>query len=256
MLKQTRGKRWAKNVFSYLLAAAVIVALWQLASLAVHNAMLPPPLSAWKTTIRLLHDPLGMHLWISTRRVLGSLLISLLIGVPLGMVMGFERPVDRVLAPLVYLTYPIPKIVFLPLILLFFGLGEGSKVFLISLIATYQILVTTRDAVRKVTPEAIHSLRSLGASHTQIYRYLLFPSCLPDVLTALRLSLGTAIAVLFFAESFATTRGLGYFIMDSWSRAAADRMFAGIIMMGLLGVVLFWAVDVLELLFARWRRQG
>ena len=79
------------------------------------------------------------------------------------------------------------------------------------------------------------------------------PASLPDVLISLRLSMGTSIAVLFFAESFATTEGLGYFIMDAWSRAAPDEMFAGIIMMALLGVGLFILVDLLETVLCRWQ---
>jgi NitT/TauT family transport system permease protein len=168
--------------------------------------------------------------------------------------MGYSPKVDRILAPLVYLIYPIPKIVFLPLILLFLGLGDTSKIFLISFIVFFQILVTTRDAARKIPSQVIDSLRSLGGKRHHIYRHVLLPATLPDVLTALRLSMGTAIAVLFFAESFATTEGLGYFIMDAWSRAAPDEMFAGIIMMGLLGVFLFLIVDALESFLCRWQK--
>lgn len=215
--------------------------------------MLPAPGVALKATVRLLGSQLGGHLWVSTYRVIFSTMISLLLGLPLGLLMGFESKVDRFLAPLVYLTYPIPKIVFLPLILLFLGLGDSSKIFLITFIVFFQILVTTRDAVRKVPPENIDSLRSLGGSRWQVYHYVLFPACLPDVLTALRLSMGTAIAVLFFAESFATTHGLSCFIMDAWSRSAPDEMFAGILVMGILGVALFILVDVAENIFCRWQ---
>ncbi|MDA8227189.1 MAG: ABC transporter permease [Desulfitobacterium hafniense] len=217
----------------------------------LNSPLLPSPASAFKATARLLTEDLGKHLWVSTYRVVISTLISLILALPIGLIMGFQPRIDRFLAPIVYLTYPIPKIVFLPLILLFLGLGDRSKIFLITFIVFFQILVTTRDAVRKVTSETIASLRSLGGNRWQIYRYV--PASLPDVLTSLRLSMGTAIAVLFFAESFATTEGLGYFIMDAWSRAAPDEMFAGIIMMGLLGVALFILVDLIEHQLCRWQ---
>jgi len=242
------------GMLGYLTAAVFLVLWWEVGALSLGARLLPTPYAALLATGRLLQSTLGEHLWVSLYRVVLSVVISLVLGVPLGLLMGWERSFDRVLAPLVYLTYPVPKIVFLPLILVFLGLGDGSKIFLITLVICYQIVVTTRDAVHKVPPESVFSLRSLGASRWQVYRYVLFPACLPDVLTALRLSMGTAIAVLFFAESFATTRGLGYFIMDAWSRAAPDEMFAGIIVMGLLGAVMFLTVDFCASVICRWQR--
>ena len=239
--------------WGYLGAAFFLIALWQYAAWSLENPLLPTPKAAIHATARLFEADLGKHFWVSTYRVVISTFTALLIGVPLGLIMGYERRMDRFLAPLVYITYPIPKIVFLPLILLFLGLGDGSKIFLITFIVFFQILVTTRDAVRKVQSETISSLRSLGGSRLQVYRYVLMPASLPDVLTSLRLSMGTAIAVLFFAESFATTEGLGYFIMDSWSRAAPDEMFAGIIMMAVLGVGLFMVVDFFDKILCKWQ---
>ena len=252
MTRLSRGFR--RQFLGYLGAVLFLLAVWQYAAWSLETPLLPTPLAAVRATVRLLLDEnLGKHLWVSTDRVVLSTLLSLLLGLPLGLIMGYERRIDRFLAPLVYITYPIPKIVFLPLILLFLGLGDSSKIFLITFIVFFQILVTTRDSVRKVPVETVSSLRSLGGNRAQVYRYVLLPASLPDVLTSLRLSMGTAIAVLFFAESFATTEGLGYFIMDSWSRAAPDEMFAGIIMMALLGVGLFIVVDFLETIFCRWQ---
>lgn len=250
-----RGKRLRGHFGGYLGAALFLLAVWYLAAWRLQTSLLPTPEAALKATYRLLKDSnLARHLWVSTYRVIISVLISLLLGLPLGLLMGFERKIDRFLAPLVYIIYPIPKIVFLPLILLFLGLEDRSKIFLITFIVLFQILVTTRDAVRKIPQETISSLRSLGGDRLQVYRYVLLPASMPDVLTSLRLSMGTAIAVLFFAESFATTEGLGYFIMDAWSRAAPDEMFAGIILMALLGVGLFIIADILESALCRWQR--
>lgn len=241
------------RVWGYFWAAVFLWLVWELAARRLATPMLPTPGMALAATVRLLQGNLGEHFWVSTYRVLLSTALSLLLGVPFGLVMGFEPKIDRFLAPLVYITYPIPKIVFLPLILLFLGLGDLSKVFLITVIVFFQILVTTRDAARKIPPETISSFLSLGATRLQVYRYVLFPASLPDVFTALRLSMGTSVAVLFFAESFATTKGLGYFIMDAWSRSASDEMFAGILAMGVLGVALFILTDVTDYVFTRWQ---
>lgn len=246
-------KIFKSGFWGYLAAGAFVLLVWQIAAVRLATPLLPAPKDAFEATGRLLEMKLSHHLWVSTYRVVSSILLALFLALPLGLIMGYERKFDRFLAPLVYLIYPIPKIVFLPLVLLLLGLGDRPKIFLIWIIVFFQILVTTRDAARKVPSEVIASLRSLGGNRVQIYRYVLLPASLPDVLTALRLSMGTAISVLFFAESFATTEGLGYFIMDAWSRSAPDEMFAGIIMMAILGVCLFIIVDGLEKILCRWQ---
>jgi len=243
-----------RRITSLVIAALVLVLLWQGASNRLSNNLLPSPLESFRAFFNLLQHGLLRHFWISAYRVITSTVLSLVLGLPIGLLLGREKSVDRYLSPLIYLTYPIPKIVFLPVILLLFGIGDLSKIFLITLIVFFQIAVTARDAAKSVPPQDIFSMLSLGANAGQIYRHVIIPACLPDVISSLRISLGTAIAVLFFAESFATTEGLGYFIMDAWSRAAPAEMFAGIIAMGLLGLILFLVTDLLEFYLCRWRR--
>jgi NitT/TauT family transport system permease protein len=120
------------------------------------------------------------------------------------------------------------------------------------MILFFQILVTTRDAVRNVSNYYILSLRSLGAGEKDVYWHVILPAIVPKILTAMRISIGTAIAVLFFAESFATTNGLGYVIIDSWSRANYEDLYSGIISMALLGFLLYVVVELLERKLCRW----
>lgn len=117
----------------------------------------------------------------------------------------------------------------------------------------FQILVTARDAAKGIPAQNVYSMTSLGAKKRHIYYHLVWPASLPKVLTALRISLGTAIAVLFFVESFATTEGLGYFIMDSWSRSDYSEMFAGIIGMSMLGLSLYILIDIIDAKWCRWQ---
>jgi len=159
---------------------------------------------------------------------------------------------DDLISPMVYLLYPIPKIVFLPLILLVLGLGDLSKIFILSVILFFQVLVTTRDASKSIDEEQILSVLSLGASSRQIFVHAILPACLPKILTALRISIGTSIAVLFFVESFATNSGLGYYILDAWSTLDYLGMYTGILMMGVLGVLLYEAVETIEKRYCHW----
>lgn len=236
----------------YLVAVVVILIFWELLSLALNNPALPDPFSALAIFVKLLPSTLWPHFLVSGYRVFASLVIGTMIAAPLGIYLGRENRLDRFFAPLLYLLYPIPKIALLPVIIAIFSLGDTSKIFTISLILFFQVLVTTRDASKKVHPNSIMSIMSLGATPGDVYRHVVLPACLPDIFTAIRISLGTAIAVLFFTESFATFQGLGYYIFEAWSRIDYPGMFAGILGMSLLGLLAFLLVDLLQRLFCRW----
>jgi NitT/TauT family transport system permease protein len=235
-----------------LLALLLLVGLWAGAALAVRSPILPDPVTVTIVFLRELPRGLAWHALVSAWRVVLSIGIAVVLAAPLGLALGQMKRLDRLAAPLVYLTYPIPKIVLLPIVLLFLGLGDASKVFIIALILFYQVLVVVRDAAGGIRPELILSVRSLGARRRQLYRYVYLPACLPAILTALRVSTGTAIAVLFFAESFATRSGLGYYIIDTWASLSYAEMYAGVLAMSLLGLVLYIALDWLEGRLCRW----
>jgi len=154
--------------------------------------------------------------------------------------------------PLWQFLYPIPHIVLLPLIILLFGIGDLSKIILIAIIVFFQILVTTRDASRNLSINYVYSMLSLSASRRDIYKHMIFPACVPKILTAMRVSVGTSIAVLFFVESFATRKGLGYLIMDSWSRANYPDLYAAMVSMALLGFGLYIVIEKTEKKVCRW----
>lgn len=238
----------------YLLAAVVMILAWQGSSWLIRSEALPGPLAAFESFAVQMRGDLSGHFLISFYRVALSIAVSISLAVPLGLILGREEKLDRFFAPFIFLTYPIPKIVFLPLILLLLGIGNVSKVTLISLIVFFQILVTTRDAARSIPAQAVLSVRSLGAARRDIYRHVVFPACLPDIFTALRISSGTAIAVLFLAESYATEEGLGYFIMDAWTRLNYAEMFAGILAMALMGALVYEGLEALERRFCAWTR--
>lgn len=235
-----------------LLAGVVIFAIWYLLAYLFKTQVLPYPHLVFEALLPGLRKGLGSHFLVSTHRILLSLLWALVLGVPLGLFLGRSKRIDEFISPMIYLIYPIPKIVFLPLILLLFGLGDLSKIFIIFLIVFFQILVTTRDAAKGIDEEQILSVLSLGARPRQIFVHTLFPACLPKILTSLRISIGTSIAVLFFVESFATENGLGFFIMDAWSTLDYLSMYTGIMAMGVLGVILYEIVDRLERKCCSW----
>ncbi len=193
---------------------------------------------------------------VSLARVVVAMALGTALAVPLGLALGRSARADAVFAPMIFLTYPIPKVVFLPVLLVLLGLGNAPKVALIGMIVFFQILVTARDAAKAVPDASVLSVRSLGATRSQIARHVVVPAALPEIFTALRIGTGTAIAVLFLAESIAGTNGLGWYIVDAWGGIDYPSMFAGIIAMALLGVVLYEALDAIEARVTRWRRVG
>jgi NitT/TauT family transport system permease protein len=148
----------------------------------------------------------------------------------------------------------VPKIVFLPVILILFGSGDASKVLLVGLILFFQMLVVVRDQAAHLRPELIASVRSMGAGRRALFRFVYLPACVPAVITALRVSVGTAIAVLFIAETYATNSGLGYYIVvESWGALRYTDMYAGVLAMSLLGLALYFLVDWLDRRLCPWR---
>ena len=236
-----------------LLSTVGLLVFWQLAALIINEPVLPAPWEVLRAFVLALPQELGRHMLVSAWRVAASIGLAIVCAVPIGLSLGLSPKANRLAAPLIYLLYPIPKIVFLPIILLLLGIGNLSKIFVISLILFFQMLVVVRDEASNLRPELIASVRSLGAGRRALFRYVYLPACLPAALTSLRVSVGTAIAVLFFAESFATTSGLGYFIIiETWGRLDYAGMYAGVVAMSLLGLALYFAVDRIQQRICPW----
>lgn len=235
------------------IATVVLLLAWQLLAILISRPVFPPPLQVLRTFFLELPHDLGRHLLVSAWRVIASIAVAAAMAVPAGLALGLSPTGDRLAAPILYLLYPIPKIVFLPVVLLLLGIGDLSKIFMIASILFFQILLVVRDEASGLRPELIASVRSLGAGRRALFRYVYLPACLPGVLTAIRVSIGIAMAVLFFAESFATSSGLGYYIIvDTWGRLSYTEMYAGVVALSLLGLGLYLAVDRLQARLCPW----
>ncbi|MBI4499150.1 MAG: ABC transporter permease [Chloroflexi bacterium] len=238
------------------LGLAMLLGLWQGAAMLVRSSILPVPGEVFLALASGLTGSLGWHILVSCWRMAAGTGLALLVGVPLGLLLGQSAGLRRWADPFIYVTYPVPKVVLLPIVLLFLGIGDASKIALIFLILLYQILVVVKDAAAGIRPELLLSVRSLGAGPWQLLRYVYLPACLPATITALRLSVGTAIAVLYIAESFATRSGLGYYIMDSWQSLSYQQMYSAVVAMSLVGLALYLGLDALEQRTCRWVKAG
>jgi NitT/TauT family transport system permease protein len=245
----------ARKAIGYVGATLALLAGWWLLALVVNSPALPGPMVALMA-LAAEWGGIWPHILVSAARVIVAMAIGTALAVPLGLWLGRSPRADSVAAPLIFLTYPIPKVVFLPVLFVLLGIQNTPKIALIALIVFFQILVTARDASKAVPEGSVLSVRSLGASRLDIYRHVIVPASLPDIFTALRIGTGTAIAVLFLAETIAGSDGIGWYIGDAWGRIDYPAMFAGILGMALLGVVLYEALDAVEAWTTRWRRAA
>jgi NitT/TauT family transport system permease protein len=245
----TPAEKWRGPLYSGL----VVLAVWWALSTLLDRSIIPSPQSVFINLIDVFPSNIGIHLLYSIGRIMAGIAISIMAGVPLGYLMGYYSRLDRMLSPLIYFTYPVPKLALLPVVMLIFGLGEASKLIMIVMIIVFQIIITSRDAVRAIPEETFRSLKSLGASRWQKLSEVIIPASMPDVLTATRIALGTAVSILFFTETFGTEFGMGYYIMDAWMRVNYLDMYSGIVVLSIMGFVIFTVIDMIESLICAWR---
>ena len=228
--------------------------LWAVTAQILQMPVIPSPEQVLLRLMQKFPDTIAVHAGYSLLRIVLGLVVAVAVGYPVGVLMGYFPRVNRLLAPILYLTYPVPKIALLPVVMLLFGVGERSKLLLVFLIIVFQVVVAVRDAVAANPPETYAPLRVLGATFAQIVRHIIVPASLPKFITAVRVAMATAISVLFFTETFGTQYGIGYYIMDAWLRVNYLDMYAGITVLSTMGLVLFILLDWAERRLCAWSR--
>lgn len=229
--------------------------IWECLYYFVDHPVIPDPIETIRLFLQLFPELLP-HIFSSLYRILIAIFISFLISVPLGIWIGSSKWADRLLSPLLYFIYPIPKVAFLPVFMLLYGLGDASKISLIVWIIVFQLVLSVRDGINQIDQSYYQVMRMMHASKWQTFIYLLCPAIIPQIISGLRICIGIAVASLFFAENYATKYGLGYYIMNAWSVIDYPEMFCGILALCLLGFLLFKLLDILEWLLAPWNKAA
>jgi NitT/TauT family transport system permease protein len=235
-----------------LYGSCIVLIFWYIMHLTIKSNIIPGPYETVTTFVKLLSGNLPIHVIASLFRVTLAVIISMGIGIPLGLWAGLKKQADAIISPIAYILYPIPKIAFLPVFMILFGLGNTSKIILIITIIIFQIMLAARDGVKEIPSELYYSVKSLRLSQWQTYINLVVPAVLPKIISALRVSIGISIAALFFGENFATTYGVGYFIMNCWIMVDYVQMFAGILALSFMGILIFKVIDLLERKLCPW----
>ncbi len=239
-----------------ILSPLLLLALWEgLGRLGLLDArFFPAPSAIAETFAKLLGSgELWEHTVTSLGRVVIGFLIGAIPGLVLGIVMGLSRLVRAALNPMVGALYPIPKSAILPLLLLVFGTGEGSKYAIVASGVFFLVLLNTVAGVLNIEPVYLDVGRNFGASRLQTFLTIALPGALPLIFTGVRLAWGIALVLIVVGEIFASRSGLGYFINNSYQTFQVEKMYAGLIVMSVIGYASFLILDELQRWLIPWR---
>lgn len=246
-------KRIRQIAYRFVVGAVLLNIIWYLLSILIHSSALVSPIVVYGALGQMSGGVMTEHLWASLRRLLIGVPIAFVLGAGFAWLMYRYRHFGRISDALVYLCYPIPKLTLLPIVMLLAGLGDEGKITMIVLILIFQIIINVRDSLFNIPKESFLVTTSLGAGQMHVLRHVIIPATLPDILSTLRVALGTAISVLFVTETYGTEKGMGYFIVDAWMRLNYVEMYAGIVVLSMAGFLLFLLTDMVEAYFCRWR---
>jgi NitT/TauT family transport system permease protein len=239
-----------------VLALAALLAAWEAVARAgwVPVLFLPSPLGVlaegWSMVVS---GELAEHLAASLKRLVLGFAAGAALGVVVGIAVGFFSVADAVGMPLIAATFPVPKIALLPLLILWLGLGEPSKVAVIALGVFFPMAINTATGVRQADPLLVRAAVSFGARRLSVIRKVILPSALPMIFAGLRLGAGTALLLLVAAEMIAVESGIGFLVLHAGNIMATTKLMVGIVVLSLLGVLSHWVLNHLERLAIPWR---
>jgi taurine transport system permease protein len=236
-----------------------LLALWALAAALgwASPVFLPSPAKVWAAIGRVategyanatLLEHVGASLW----RVTAALLCTMAVGIPAGLLIASSRIGRGILDPLIEFIRPLPPLAYLPLIIIWFGIGEPSKVLVIAIAMLAPIVISTAAGVRAAGESQIRAAQSFGANRRQMLREVMLPAALPSVLTGIRIALGAGWTTLVAAELVAATRGLGYMIQSAAQFLVTDMVIAGILVISALATITEVALRWIERRYLPW----
>lgn len=236
----------------------LLVLFWCVGSYGgfVSEIFLPSPTAVVNKIISMARDgSLLANCWESTSRVMIGWIWSVLLALPMGMLMANSKKFCAFVQPIIEFARYLPVVALVPLTLLYLGIGENQKYTIIFLGTFFQLVLMVCDTVSGVENNMINAAKTLGASRMQVYKEVIFPAALPGLMDDFRLTIGWAWTYLVVAEMVAASNGLGYIILKSQRYLATDTIFAGLILIGLIGLVTDWIFRILTRIVAPWQER-
>lgn len=256
--------RWklSTRAISVLTLMVLLAAWWAVtAAELIEPLFLPPPSAvlekAWLLmTSGYMDSTLWQHLGASLQRIGLALFFAVLTGIPVGIAIGHNRIARGIFDPLIEFYRPIPPLAYLPLIVIWCGIGEFSKVLLIYLAIFAPIAISTATGVRTVDPTKLRAAQSLGATRWQLIRHVILPSALPEILTGVRIGLGVGWSTLVAAELIAATSGLGFMVQSAAQFLVTDVVVLGILVIALIAFAMEMGLRALQRKLVPWHGQS
>lgn len=216
----------------------------------------PPPTSIVHVLFDLIYTgELLTHLVASLRRIIFGFILGAFLGIVIGLLMGWFKWIRAFLDPLIAITFPIPKIALLPLLLILFGIGELSKIIMVSIPVFFLTLITTTDGVLSLDPIIIQAGQNYGATGWRLFVKVILPATLPAIFTGLRLALNISLLVIVAAEFVSANEGLGQLIWLSWTTLSVSKMYAGLVVIAILGLIFNNGLEYLQGRFMPWTQK-
>ena len=257
--------RWPLSRQITLSAGTLLVLLaiwWAVAAQQWVSPLFLPPPGQVLTKLVSIAGPQGFmdatlwqHLAASLGRILVALLAAVIIGIPVGIAMGLSPTVRGILDPLIELYRPVPPLSYLPLMVIWFGIGETSKILLIYLAIFAPVAMSALAGVKSAQQVRIRAAQSLGASRAQVLWFVILPGALPEILTGLRIGLGVGWSTLVAAELIAATRGLGFMVQSAGEFLATDVVLAGIAVIAVIAFSLELGLRALQRRLTPWHGE-
>ena len=193
------------------------------------------------------------HTAISMQRLAYGTVVGALPALILGIAMGLNRPIRALCDPIIAATYPVPKSAILPLALLIFGLGEGSKIFMVAVGVFFPLVINTTTGVLEINKIYLDVGRNYKASRWSTFWTIALPGALPVIMTGLKLGIGIGLVLIAVAEMVGAKSGLGYLIWSAWSTFAVEQMYVGLFVIAIIGFLLTLALNELERIIIPWK---
>jgi NitT/TauT family transport system permease protein len=222
---------------AYALGFLSLFVIWQLTSIyLVGSVLFPPPTVVFRKGLVLARSGiLFEHLWASLQRILAGFVAGSLLGIPIGLAMGSFRPVRKILEPYTEFLRFIPSVAMITVAVIWFGIGEASKVFLIIYTTIFIVILNTAAGVSAIAPNKIRAAESLGATQAQIFFHVALPATVPYILTGMRLAMANSFTTIVAAELIAANDGLGKMLWDGRLFMLVDEIFVSLVTLGFLG---------------------
>lgn len=254
-------KKEGHRVAISIITIMVVFVVWYLATNigSIPDVILPKPQNVWKAFLSLCSegygtnkDTLMVHMAASMKRLLIAYGLSVVTAVPLGLICGYFPHASSVVNPFVEFYRPIPPLAYYTLLVLWLGINEGSKITLLFLAGFAPIFISCASGVKRINVDYLNASYMLGANKKQTFMNIIFPSALPDIFTGLRTAIGFEYTTLVAAEMVAAKQGIGWMVLDASNWLKSDVVFAGVIIMGITGILLNYIILILENRIVHW----